>query len=339
MAEHISYAMRNTDAVNSLIWFNAPSALKDWSFLAIEWIMIGGFLLALTHALRYRRETGSPSALLTLLGCFLYGLLIDIASYYTVDSFWHGEFSVMFLHNRLPLYIALFYPAFMYHICMTVRRMNLSPLTEAISTGFYAGISYLIFDNLGPLMGWWIWDRNNPTNLPFLSSVPMTSYQWFFFFTTAFTLISRKVCWDWVEARRKPAHVYIGMAVLPIATCVLGTLMFIPHNILVMNGLYTVDSFTYAIVFTAAGFIFLFNFKRPAVARDKLLMVFPLVWVVGQLYIYAAKFELFFAVTPQGLSAAGLAAGNLIAAVVAMIVSAAITLCLHPIDARPIEAR
>ena len=44
MQDHISYAMRNTEAVNSLIYFNAPSALKDWSFLAIELIILTGTL-------------------------------------------------------------------------------------------------------------------------------------------------------------------------------------------------------------------------------------------------------------------------------------------------------
>ncbi len=32
MEDHISYAMRNTEALESFIYFNAPGALKDWSF-------------------------------------------------------------------------------------------------------------------------------------------------------------------------------------------------------------------------------------------------------------------------------------------------------------------
>ena len=35
MDHPISYAMRNAPAVESWIYFNAPSALLDWSFLAI----------------------------------------------------------------------------------------------------------------------------------------------------------------------------------------------------------------------------------------------------------------------------------------------------------------
>lgn len=80
MDEHLSYAMRNAEAVESLVYFNASGALKDWSFLAIELIIVVGAVCALAHALRHRRRHGHPSALLTLLGCLAYGLLIDMAS-------------------------------------------------------------------------------------------------------------------------------------------------------------------------------------------------------------------------------------------------------------------
>ena len=50
---------------------------------------------------------------------------------------------------------------------------------------------------------------------------------------------------------------------------------------------------------------------------DRLLMIFPLVYLVGLLFIYVAKFEIYFSVDVNGLSAAGLAVGNLIVAVVA----------------------
>ena len=108
MDEPISYAMRNTEALSNWLNFNAPSELKDWSFLAIEFILVVGTICTILHAVRHYKENGNYSALLTLLGAFGYGLLCDIASYYTVENFWHGEFSVMLVYNRLPLYIALF---------------------------------------------------------------------------------------------------------------------------------------------------------------------------------------------------------------------------------------
>ena len=122
MQEHISYAMRNEEATNAFIYFNAPSALQDWTFLAIEGMLVIGIILSIVHAFKHAKRTGTPAAIYTLVAAFLYGLVMDIISYYTVENFWHGEFSVMFLYNRLPLYIALFYPAFMYHAYMTIRR-------------------------------------------------------------------------------------------------------------------------------------------------------------------------------------------------------------------------
>ena len=332
MSEPISYAMRNAEATQALVYFNAPSQLKDWSFLAIEAIVLGGFLLALAHAIRYYKREGSPSALLTLLGCFLYGLLIDITSYYTVENFWHGEFSVMFLYNRLPLYIALFYPAFMYHAYMTIRRYNFNPITEAVSVGFTGGLAYLIFDNLGPMLGWWIWETTDPTTFPYLNSVPMTSYHWFFLFTAAFALINRWVSWEWVAARKSCKLIGAGVLLQPLATCLVGVLLFVPYNVIAQAASLGLAAGFHALAFSLAGLVFLFNYRRPAAPRDKLLLVFPLLWCVGQLYIYIAKFDLYFSMSPNGLSHEGLAMGNLIAAVVAIVASVAIALLSHPVE-------
>jgi hypothetical protein len=332
MEDHISYAMRNTEALESFIYFNAPGALKDWSFLAIEAILVIGTVCALAHALRHRRETGTPSALLTLLGCFTYGLLIDIASYYTVENFWHGEFSVMFLYNRLPLYIALFYPAFIYHACMTIRRYGFSPMVEAISVGFYAGLTYLIFDNLGPMLNWWIWDRSDPTTWPYLNAVPLTSYFWFFAFTGSFALVSRVICWDWVAQGRSAKWIGVGVAAIPVLVCLIGMALFVPYNLFARNGMIPQAATLYAVLFALAGLTFVFHFRKPRVRRDRLLMIFPLVYVVGHLYIYIAKFEIYFSVSASGLSQEGLAVGNLMAVMMAMVGSLTITFLSHPTE-------
>lgn len=341
MQEHISYAMRNEEATHSLISFNAPSSLLDWSHLAIEWMIIIGFLLTVIHAIRYGREHNNHSAMYTLVGALLYGLVMDIISYYTVENFWHGEFSVMFLYNKLPLYIALFYPTFIYHIYMTIRRYNFTPSVEAVSTGFFAGLTYLIFDNLGPQVGWWIWDMTDTTTFPYVSSVPLTSYHWFFLFTGTFALLARKICWDWPKQGKSQAAIYTGIATLPVTVILLGTILFIPYN-LFSKGTPPWDmmpwqasmegaSMVHAITFFIAGLVYLFNYKRPE-PRDKLLMLFPLLFLAGHLYIYIAKFDLFFNISAEGMASNGFALGNLIAALTAIIASTAILLYSHPID-------
>lgn len=330
MDPHISYAMRNAEAVEALVFVNEPGALIDWSFLAIELIVLTGFVTTVMHAFRHARQSGTKSAPLTLLACLLYGLLMDISSYYTVENFWHGEFSVMFLYNRLPLYIVLLYPALIYHLYMTIRRYEFSPLVEAVSVGFFGGVAYSIFDNLGPMLGWWIWDTSDPTTLPYLSSVPVTSYHWFFLFTGVFAWLTRIVCWDWVARGKSRGAISLGVTLIPILTVALGALLFVPYNLFAYNGMLGVAASLHALVFTAAGLTYVFSFRQPAVPRDRLLMFFPLVWVAGLLYVYATKLEIFFALTAEGLSREGLAAGNLLVASAAMASTLAIVFVSHP---------
>ncbi len=334
MTEHLSYAMKNTEATQSLVSFNSPSNLLDWSFLAIECMLLAGVILALIHACLYYKRTGSPSALLTLLGCFLYGLSIDILSYYTVENFWHGEFSIMFLYNRLPLYIALFYPAFMYHAYMLIRRYDFSPLTEAICVGFYAGFMYLIFDNLGPLLNWWVWDTSDPTTLPYVNSVPLTSYHWFFTFTIAFSLINRLISWDWVEQGRSKPLIISAITLQPICTILLGSLFFIPYNLFAKNmppydllpwdQNLTLAALVHALSFAFAGFLFWSSWRKPVGEQDKLLMLFPFIYLVGHAYIYISKLDLLF--TEKGVN---ILAGNLFAVLLAMIGVATIVVASH----------
>ena len=332
MDEPISYAMRNTEALGHWLNFNAPGELKDWSFLAIEFILVVGTICAVLHAVRHHKKHGNYSALLTLLGAFGYGLLCDIAAYYTVENFWHGEFSVMLVYNRLPLYISVLLATLLYHAYMTIRRYEFSRGVEAVSVGFYAGLMYMIFDNLGPMLNWWIWDRNDPTNLPFLNAVPITSYFWLFAWTAVFAFMNRIVCWDWVEQRKSPRQIGAGVVLFPLVTCVVGIVIFIPLNVLALNDLHPWIATLYAMSFGLAGLIFVLHFRWPRAPRDLLLMIFPLVWLVGHLYIYIAKFDIYYSVDADGLSAEGLAVGNLIVAVVAMIASMTITLISHSTD-------
>ncbi|CAA0123041.1 Uncharacterised protein [BD1-7 clade bacterium] len=336
MNEHVAYAMRNEEAVNSLIYFNNPFGLMDWSHMVIELVVISGFLLACLHAYKTMQKTGSISAPLTLLACLTYGLVMDILSYYTVESFWHGEFSVMFLYNKLPLYIACFYPAYMYHNYMLIHRFNFPPVVEAICLGFFDGMMYLIFDNLGPMVNWWTWDMADPTNQPFLSNVPLTSYHWFFTFTIAFSLVNRKLCWDWVEKGASFKKLAAGMAAQPVLTILVGSLLFIPYNLFAKNmppydalpwdrNLYLASAVD-GITFMLAGWLFVTRWYRPNVRRDELLMVFPFLYLVTHAYIYIAKFDVYSSISNGISNVNGLPVGNLIAVILAFIGSTAVLL-------------
>jgi hypothetical protein len=334
MNEHIAYAMRNEEATNSWVFFNSPNELLDWSHLGIEIIIYIGLGLAIVHAYRNYKTSGSPSALWTLLACFLYGLFMDILSYYTVENFWHGEFSVMLLFNKLPLYIACLYPAIIYHSIMTIRRYGFSRFTEAVCTGFFAGFLYMIFDNFGPMIGWWIWDTSDPTTLPYISNVPLTSYAWMFLFTSAFTFINRKISWDWVEQNKSKRKIIIAHIFQPIVTIFIGVLLFIPHNLfakssppydmLPWEANVELATLLHIIMFSLVGWLFLMKWRKPKHERDSLLMVFPFLYLTGFAYMYISKFHLFLNVTKEGLNDDGLAVGNLMVVIIALIVSAMI---------------
>ena len=318
-AERLSYAMRNTEAREHFLSFNAPHELLDWSFLAVEALMITGAILAFIHALRLSKHSGSPSALYTFAGIFLFGLVMDIASYYTLVSFWHGEFSVMLVWNRLPLYIAMLYPALLYHSYMTIRRYGFTPLTEAVCTAFFTGILYMIFDNLGPSLNWWTWNRDVIYNQPFLNTVPVTSYAWMFLFSGALAYGLRKFAWDAVSAGylRKAR---IGVLCMPLYTIGVGMLLFMPYDLFlfVFKNTLSVAVLTHVFSFFFAAYWFVLHYRRPRVERDSLLMFFPLLWLAGLLYLYIAKWPVV------------LVEVNLFAVIVALMIGAVIVLLSHP---------
>lgn len=340
MNEHIAYAMRNADATQAWIYFNKPNELLDWSHLAIELIFVLGFALSIVHAWRYYKSKDSLSALLTLFAAFFYGLVMDVLSYYTVENFWHGEFSIMLLFNKLPFYITCLYPALIYHAIMTIRRYEFSRIVEAISTGLFAGFLYMIFDNLGPMLGWWIWDTTDPTTFPYVSSVPLTSYAWMFLFTSAFTFINQSISWNWLSGGQSKLKIAFAHVFQPLATIFMGVLLFIPRNLFARNtppwNMIPLDenpemgAFVYLVMFSLAIWLFMIKWRKPEVQRDLLLMAFPFIYLNGLTYIIISKIHLFSSVNSDGLTNDGLAVGNLVVIIFALIISATILFLSHP---------
>ncbi len=124
----------------------------------------------------------------------------------------------------------------------------------------------MIFDNFGPMAGWWIWDTSDLTTLPYVSSVPLTSYAWFFLFTSAFTYINRTISWEWVENGERKLKIVIAHAIQPIATVFVGALLFIPHNLFAKSSPpydmipwdanIQMAAFVHVILFSLAGWLF-----------------------------------------------------------------------------------
>src|SRR3954462_14881043 len=86
---------------------------REPSFRGVEALMLVCCGLTLVHALRARRR-GDGGALFAWVTTAVYGVGLEIASYNAFPNFTHGQFTVMFYHSKLPLYISAFYPTINY---------------------------------------------------------------------------------------------------------------------------------------------------------------------------------------------------------------------------------
>ena len=155
------------------------------------------------------------------------------------------------------------------------------------------------------------------------------------------SFINRTISWDWVERGESKLKIGIAQALQPVVTIFFGVLLFIPHNLFAKTSPpydmipweanVQMATLLYLIMFSSAGWLFLMKWRKPKYERDVLLMAFPFLYLTGLAYMYIAKFHLFFTVTKEGLSHEGLPMGNLIAVIIALVVSATIILLSHPI--------
>lgn len=171
-------------------YLNAPWDLSDWTMPVVELVMIGGALLALAHAFSLLRRSGDATGLGVWLAALVYVVVLEPPLYfpaafgiedYVPAVFVHNTFTVGFLHERMPLYIALLYPAMVYLAWTIVRSWRLpsdglrGALRTAVCVGFVHHAFYEVFDMLGPQRLWWAWDYATPVAGPRLGSVPLSS--------------------------------------------------------------------------------------------------------------------------------------------------------------------
>jgi hypothetical protein len=210
------------------------------SFLGIETLMVVCAVLTLLHALRARRQ-GDGGALFAWASIFVYGVCLEIASYNAFPTFTHGQFTVMFYHRKLPLYISAFYPMIIYTGQRMVRRLGLSRWTEPLVVGLAIVALDFPFDTVGPDAGWWAWDMKDPDVHYRWYGVPVTSYYWHLTWGAILTAICR-----WAEPRMKVlaapgSPLRFGRLALafPVAaaTMILGRAAFLPFDLLVPLGI------------------------------------------------------------------------------------------------------
>ena len=178
------------EGAEPVAYVQAPWELTDWTMPVIELVMVGGALLALGHAVSVLRRHGDASGLGVWLAALVYVAVLEPPLYfpavfgiedYVPAVFAHNTFTVGVFYERMPLYIALLYPAMVYLAWTVVRswRMPAEGVRGALRTGVCVGfvhhVFYEVFDMLGPQRLWWAWDHSTPVAEPRLGSVPVSS--------------------------------------------------------------------------------------------------------------------------------------------------------------------
>jgi hypothetical protein len=178
------------EGADPVAYLHAPWDLADWTMPVIEVVMIGGALLALAHAVSRLRRHGDATGLGVWLAALVYVVILEPPLYfpaafgiddYVPAVFVHNTFTAGFFFERMPLYIALLYPAMVYLAWTIVRSWGVpdagwrGALRTAICVGFVHHVFYEVFDMLGPQRLWWAWDYSTPVAGPRLGSVPLSS--------------------------------------------------------------------------------------------------------------------------------------------------------------------
>jgi hypothetical protein len=249
------------------------------SFLGLELTVVACGVLALLHALGERRR-GDGVPLFTWAVSFTYGIAMELASYNFIDSFHHGQFSVMFYKHQLPLYVVTLYPVLQYTSIVAARRLRAGVVAQMLTAGLLIVAMDVPFDILGPMNGWWSWSASDP-NVAYRSyGVPVTSYYWHFAWGGILAGLTRAFGRYGGDPRRPLRTVLLALPVA-LLTMVLGVVSFVPFHVLKARG---VADGTVVAGALAAGLLAVIVSRRPApaalasnAAEDARLFAIPLV--------------------------------------------------------------
>ncbi|MFT3776189.1 MAG: hypothetical protein QM820_63405 [Minicystis sp.] len=204
------------------------------SFFGLEVTVVICGVLALLHALR-AREKGDGLPLFTWGVSFTYGIVMELLSYNFLDSFKHGQFSVMFYKKQLPLYVVTLYPVLQYTSIMIARRLRAGVVAQAFTAGALIVAMDFPFDILGPALGWWSWSDTDPNMAFRWHGVPVTSYYWHLAWGGLLAAITR-LFGRYGADPKKPVRIAVLALPLSFLTIFLGVISFLPFHALKAAG-------------------------------------------------------------------------------------------------------
>jgi len=258
----------NTPMDGVVLDTTAVTLYTPWSrppvHLAVEVVIVTLSALTFVHALRARRE-GDLLPLFTWITILVYGLAMELVSYNFIQNFVHAQFSVMFYHRKLPLYITAVYPVLLYTGIATARRFDFPLWAEGFAAGLLIVAMDIPYDVVGPNLGWWSWSDTDPLLAYRWCGVPVTSYYWHLAFGGILAALTRAIAPHLHRTRQ------LGLA-LPAAlvTIVLGVVAFLPLHGLAAVGVSHGSVVAAALALCLA--VFLMAPKRRTAAPDVLLL-------------------------------------------------------------------
>lgn len=276
-----------------LVTIYDPSTISD-NFHSLELVFTIGAVATLCHAVKAQRR-GDSSGLLIWLTAVLYGLLMEVVSYNTVDNFTHAQFTVQFYYKQLPFYVVGLYPAFLYPATIAARRLQTTApprdrTRRFLTTLFVAGLLAMMldvpFDIMGPDSGWWVWHEGGEDPYGLVAhrwlGVPVSSYCWHLLFGGSLAAL----CEYWrprlnLQLGRRGVCSAIAR-LLPLALClgvasiVVGVVAMMPFHIFRAVGLND-GVFTITLLAVAATFVVTLP-EKPGTRASSPLWHWAVVW-------------------------------------------------------------
>jgi hypothetical protein len=239
--------------------------------LALEIVVVGIGVATLVHALRARRR-GDTLPVFTWITIFVYGVAMELLSYNFVENFVHAQFSVMFYHRKLPLYVTAVYPTLLYTGIATARRFGLPSWAEGFAAGLCIVALDIPFDIIGPKVHWWSWSAVDPLLAYRWCGVPVTSYYWHLAFGGVLAALTSAIS----PHVQRPRQLLLTLPAA-LLTIVLGTIAFLPLHGLAAVGVS--HGITVAIAWMVSVAVLLVAPKQRSPIADRLLLAFPLVFL------------------------------------------------------------
>ncbi|MEB4209536.1 hypothetical protein [Mycobacterium sp. 94-17] len=238
---------------NPFLTLHNPFGLQNWTFPVVELLLTAGATACLFHGICWYRRYRDASNLVVWASLIVALLLIEPITYFpqwfglqnTMGlTFIHGQFSIQFLYDRLPLYIVAMYPVYGYLAYVLVQRTGIlkryDSFVSSVCVAFLFMCLFEVVDTVGPQWGWWVWNQQLPTSKPSMGPIPYLSLQGFsLVMPFAIALLTR-----WVSG--KPAQggwrLIRNIVIVSVGVWPLFLLMNLPATILELAGFSTMTA-------------------------------------------------------------------------------------------------